>query len=107
VLVASVGFLAPRTIAKTPASKINLPYKEYWLAPERRAETFASFERYFAWYACVLLFLEALTMHLVMQVNLRTAPQLPTGLILFMISAFVLFNIVSGIAVFRRFSKPR
>src|SRR6202040_2027448 len=55
VLVASVGFLAPRMIAKTPASKINLPYKEYWLAPERRVETFASFERYFAWYACVFL----------------------------------------------------
>jgi uncharacterized membrane protein len=107
VLVASVGFLAPRMIAKTPASKINLPYKEYWLAPERRVETFASFERYFAWYACVFLLLETLTMHLVMQVNLRTPPRLPIGLILFMISAFVLFNIVAVIAAFRRFSKPR
>jgi uncharacterized membrane protein len=107
VLVASVGFLAPRTMAKTPDSKINLPYREYWLAPERRVDTFASFERYFAWYACVFLLLEVLTMHLLMQVNLRTPPRLPTGLILFMISAFVLFNIVSVITVFRRFSKPR
>jgi uncharacterized membrane protein len=107
VLAASVGFLAPLTIAKTPASKINLPYKEYWLAPERRAETLAAFERYFAWYGCIFLLLEVLTMQLVIQVNFRTAPRLPTGPILFLISAFVLFNIVSVITMFRRFSKPR
>src|SRR5580692_11121933 len=36
-----VEFLVGRSVAKKPADKLRLPNKEYWLAPERRAETFA------------------------------------------------------------------
>src|SRR2546425_908938 len=39
-LAASVPvFLVPMSMAKLPNDKINLPNKEYWLAPERRIET--------------------------------------------------------------------
>src|SRR5579863_7861641 len=38
-VTAVIGFLAPGLIASRPASQINLPNKEYWLAPERRAST--------------------------------------------------------------------
>src|SRR5258708_30947097 len=35
-LATVVSFGVPRILAAVPASVINLPHKEYWLAPERR-----------------------------------------------------------------------
>ena len=105
-LAASLGFLAPRAIVKTSTARINLPHKEHWLAPEHRAETFAFFEKYFAWYGCIFLLLEVSTMEIVIRVNFSTPPQLPIGPVGLLISAFVLFNIAFVIIVFRRFSRP-
>src|SRR5690349_13033715 len=31
--------LLPALIARVPVRSVNLPHKEYWFAPERRAET--------------------------------------------------------------------
>jgi uncharacterized membrane protein len=107
VLAASIGFLAPRMVVKTPTSRMNLPHKEYWLAPEHRAETFDFFEKSFAWYGCIFLLLEVSTMEIVIRANLRTPPQLPIGPIVLLISAFALLNFACVIAIFRRFSRPR
>jgi hypothetical protein len=106
-LAASIGFLAPRMVVKTPTSRMNLPHKEYWLAPEHRAETFDFFEKSFAWYGCIFLLLEVSTMEIVIRANLRTPPQLPIGPIVLLISAFALLNFACVIAIFRRFSRPR
>jgi len=105
LVAASAVFLVPRSIAKTSNDRIHLPHKEYWLAPERRAETWAYFERHFAWYGCVFLLLIVFAMELVIQANFRTPPQLSSGPFLFLILAFLLFNLVWVIQLFRRFSK--
>lgn len=34
---------------------INLPHRDYWLAPERRADTYAYLHRLGLWYACMCL----------------------------------------------------
>src|SRR4051812_3401648 len=36
-----------------PDSSFNLPRRDYWLAPERRAETFAYLLRHSLWFACL------------------------------------------------------
>lgn len=102
-----IEFWVPHRIANKPDAKLNLPNKEYWLAAERRAETFAYFDRFFAWYGCVFLFVVAFAMGLAMRANFDTPPQLPTGPIVSVIAGFVFFNLVAVIAVFRRFSIPR
>src|ERR1700740_74067 len=102
----AVEFWMPRRIAKTGAYRLRLPNKEYWLAPERRSETFAYFEKFFAWYGCVLLGLEVFAMGLAMRANLKNPPQLPTAPIVSAILVFVLFNVLAVIAMFLRFSKP-
>ncbi len=38
-----------------PDNLINLPHRDYWLAPERRAETLAYFFRHSLWLACMLI----------------------------------------------------
>lgn len=102
-----VEFWVSHRIASKPDAKLNLPNKEYWLAPERRAETLAYLDRFFAWYGCAFLFVEVFAMGLAMRANFDTPPQLTTGPIVSVIVGFVLFNMAAVIAMFRRFSTPQ
>ncbi len=54
------GLLPPFLISKMNPSLINLPNKEYWLAPGQHDATVAYFRLWFAWFACGLLFFVAL-----------------------------------------------
>jgi uncharacterized membrane protein len=98
-------FWLPRRIARKGGRGLNLPNKEYWLASERRAETFAYFENFFAWYGCAFLLLEIFAMGLAMRANFQSPPRIATGAIVSAIVAFLLFNIVWVAAMFRRFSR--
>ena len=102
----AIEFWVPRRIAKMPNAKLNLPNKEYWLAPERRVETFAYFESFFAWYGCAFLFVVALAMGLAMRANLVTPPRLPAVPIVSVIAGFALYNVAAVAAMYRRFSMP-
>jgi uncharacterized membrane protein len=101
-----VEFWVSRRIANKPDAKLNLPNKEYWLSPERRAETFGYFESFFAWYGCAFLFVVVFAMGLAMRANFDTPPVLPTGPIVSVIGGFVLFNVAAIVAMLRRFAKP-
>jgi len=103
----AIEFWISSRIANKPDAKLNLPNKEYWLAPERRAETLAYFDSFFAWYGCVFLLVVAFAMGLAMRANFDSPPQLPTGPIVSDIGGFLLFNVAAVIAMFRRFSMPR
>ena len=102
-----VEFLVGRSIAKKPADKLRLPNKEFWLAPERRAETFAYFKSFFAWYGCAFLLVEVFAMGLAMRANFDDPPQLATGPILTVLAGFILYNAGAVIAMYRRFSNCR
>jgi uncharacterized membrane protein len=101
-----VEFWLARKIKKMDAAKLNLPNKEYWLAPERRDSTFSYFEDFFAWYGCAFLLLLVFVMGLAMRANLNPPPRLPTAPVVSALVAFVLFNIVAVAAMLRRFSAP-
>jgi len=102
----AIEFFVPPAIAKTTGNRLNLPNKEYWLAPERRAATFTYLQRFFAWYGCAILLLEVITMDLAIRANFQNPPEISTGPINFAISAFVILSVAAVVAVFRRFSKP-
>jgi uncharacterized membrane protein len=101
-----VEFWASHRIANKPDAKLRLPNEEYWLTPERRAETFCYFESFFAWYGCALLLVEVFAMGLAMRANFDAPPQLPTRPIVFVVVGFVLFNVTAVIAMYRRFALP-
>ena len=102
-----VEFWVARTIAKMDGARINLPNKEFWLAPERREATFAYFEGFFAWYGCVFLLLIVFVMGLAMRANLTSPPRLPTGPLLSALVAFTAYNIAAIVVMLRRFSTPK
>jgi uncharacterized membrane protein len=102
-----VEFWVGGRVSKKPDSRLRLPNKEYWLAPEHRDETFAYFESFFAWYGCAFLLVEVFAMGLAMRANLQAPPQLPTAPIVSVLAGFVLFNVGAVMAMYRRFSVPR
>jgi len=67
---AVVCFLAPRQIAAKAKARINLPHRDYWLAPERRAETMRFISATMAWFGCGILFVLICGTFLAMQANL-------------------------------------
>src|SRR4051794_16547662 len=42
--------LAPQVLRHVPAAAINIPHRDYWLAPERRAASIARLEHWLAWF---------------------------------------------------------
>ena len=56
-----IGLLLPLFLIGTgllmgvmPAGSINVPHRDYWLAPERRRETSGYIARHMAWFACAM-----------------------------------------------------
>jgi len=105
LIAAALEFLAPLSITRTPNPRLNLPHKGYWLAPVRRGETFAYFEKFFGWYGCAVLLLEILAMGLAIQANFSSPPQLPTAPIVALLVSFFLGTMLGVALMFRRFSR--
>jgi uncharacterized membrane protein len=103
----ALEFWMPSRITKKSGAGLNLPNKEYWLAPERRAETFAYFKGFFSWYGCAFLLLEVFAMGMALRANFADPARLPVFPIVSAIVVFVLFNIAGVIAMYRRFAKPQ
>jgi heme A synthase len=57
---------------------INVPNKEFWLAPERREQTVAFFEVQFAWFGCAFLAFLLVVNELVFAAN-QTSPRKLNG----------------------------
>src|SRR5580704_235844 len=69
-----IGFGVPAIIAAAPPSMMNLPNKEFWLAPVRRDHTLSVFRIQMAWFACALLTFLIVVNQLVFNAN-QTVPR--------------------------------
>lgn len=99
-LFLSIGWV----IRHAPASSINLPQRDYWLAPERRDETSATLGRQFCWLG-VMMMVFLLGMHaLVIEANRREPHQLSNGIWLWAALLIVAIVIWATVMV-RRFSR--
>ena len=104
---AIIGFLAPVLIAKRPASQINLPNKEYWLAPERRAVTMEFIAGQMRWLACAVLFVLLFGGYEAIQANLREVVRFDSQAMLIVLVGFLAFVLVWVIGFVRHFSRMR
>ena len=87
-------FLAlPRAMSRLPDRWINLPRKDYWLAPPRRRETLAAIQRWMGWFgAGVLLFL-IFMFQLAIQANLARDRAVGGEAFWVLLAGFVLFTL--------------
>ncbi|MEP6668226.1 MAG: DUF1648 domain-containing protein [Chthoniobacter sp.] len=85
---------------------LNIPHKEYWLAPERRQETFDFVQRQGTWLALQIIALIAGMHYFIIAANAHAPARLPTGFIV-LTGAFLIATIVWGTKFIRHFSgKP-
>jgi uncharacterized membrane protein len=78
VLMTACFAVLPAVIEQLPPRLVNLPNKDYWLAPERRAATMARVSSALTWFGCAVLAVLIAATWLVIRVNLGLEPALPS-----------------------------
>ena len=103
VLMALVFLFMPALVARLPPAMINLPNKDYWLAPERRAHTVRKLESFLVGFGNVMLLFLLLVFRSAMQANLLPHPHLPNRIwvLLVLLVAWFLYWTVRMMRAFR------
>jgi hypothetical protein len=98
-------FWTERTIRRAP-QRINLPQREYWLAPERREATLRAITARMMVFGVGVSALIAFAHWEVVQANLREPPQLAAERFLAVLGLFGLATAVWLYRVYARFRRP-
>jgi len=99
--------LMPKLIGLFPDSMINMPNKEYWLAPERRAATMALMGANMAWLAVLILGLMMAILQLTFLSNLMPEPRLDGTTIALTMGGFFVCMLIWLVAVIKAFNLPK
>jgi len=105
VLIVIIGFGIPRIIASVPPRLINLPNKQYWLAPEHLAETMTFLNAYFAWFGCAVFLIMILTFDYAIQSNLHPDNRPDVSRMWYILVGFLAFVLVWIIRMFAHFNR--
>lgn len=102
-LIAVLFLVNAYALQAMPDARINLPNKDYWLAPERRAETFAWLGGMFLWFATATLALFFDMFGQAFRAALSPLPVLPHPKT--SIACYVAFAAAWVLALLRRFRR--
>ena len=100
-----LAFGIPRLIGVLPISLVNVPNKEYWLAPERRQETLAFFKAQFAWFGCGFLAFLIVVNQLVFDANQSQPRRLNGGAFTVAMVVFLAFVGIWTVRLIVRFAR--
>ena len=100
-----LAFGIPRLIGVLPISLVNVPNKEYWLAPERREEALAFFRAQFAWFGCGFLAFLMVVNQLVFDANQTQPRRLNGGAFVVALVAFLAFVGIWTVRLIVRFAR--
>ena len=89
-----------------PGARINLPNRDYWLAPERRAGTIAFLQAHMAGFSALLVVFLAYGHWLVVRANLSGAQQLQAGWMQAGLCVFIGATILWIVLLIARFRRP-
>lgn len=89
-----------------PPSMINIPRRDYWLAPERRSQTAMLLFRHMLWLASVVVCFMGGVHYALVRANQTVPPHMPSGLIWPILAGFLAAIGVWSIALLRKFTKP-
>jgi uncharacterized membrane protein len=109
-IMLAVPLLLVHAIASACRSRpdlINLPERDYWLAPQRIDETIARLEHAMRGFAAGLLVFLCAVHALVVQANSLPVQRLPSAWFAGALAAFVLFVLVWIASLSRAFRAPR
>jgi hypothetical protein len=104
LLATAISFGVPRLIEAMPISLINVPHKEFWLAPERREDTLSYIRTWSVWFGCGLLAFLLFVMELAYRANLHTPPHFNNAAFVPALLAFVIIDTVLLMRLILHFS---
>lgn len=95
--------LFPIAATGSDGKNLNLPHRDYWLAPERRAETIAFLRIHGQWFAAAVSLFLSYVHWLVVRANELRPPRLPSFGMSAGLVVFFLFVMVWLVVLFARF----
>jgi uncharacterized membrane protein len=106
-LMLALFTLIPRLIQRLPNALINLPNKDYWLAPARRDQTLAVFASQLRWFGVAVIAVLVGVFQLALSANLPGSAGFPTTVALLVLGAFLLFTVAWTIRMLLTWRIPR
>jgi uncharacterized membrane protein len=104
--ISAIFMLTPRMLRRVPVSMINLPNKDYWLAPERKDESMRFLEREMQWMGVLTVAFILLVLHLAIRANLDPGHRFESGPFLILLVLFLVATCWWIVRLYRRFPKP-
>lgn len=89
-----------------PTGLVNMPHRDYWLAPERRADTNNRLFAHGLWLACLMLLFFAAVHHQIIGANRTPTPRLSSEGTIVLLGAFLAGLLVWIVRLYRLFPKP-
>ncbi len=102
---AVVAFFAPWQISTKANARINLPNRDYWLAPERREQTMSYIASTMAWFGCGLLFVLISGTFLALRANLAPDHRFNSEAMLVVLGGFLFGLMFLMLGFIRHFQK--
>jgi hypothetical protein len=90
---------------RLPRQWINLPHRDYWLAPERQGETSRWMVRHMLWLGCVLASLHLGIQGMLLAANLHAPPRLEGSMVLGMTGGMLAALATWLMVLWRRFGR--
>lgn len=103
-LVVGIFLLLPAFFRRLPASMINLPNKEYWLAPERREKTLLFLTDQLNRFGVATLSLLIATIQLAIRANLRPEKRLSSTMWV-LLGVYALYTGRWALTFYRKFQR--
>ncbi len=104
VAVFTVMFLGAGLLTRVPDRLINLPHKDHWLAPQRRAGALGYIVAWVRWLTVMALGIVTMVLGLALRANLSQPPRMPTTAV-WLILAIVAVTLGMIVLLVRRFRR--
>jgi uncharacterized membrane protein len=96
----------PAFLARRWPRLLNIPHREYWLAPERIDATLSTLRKWTAVVAVATIGLQCFVHRLVLSANAADDPELDQRALLIGLGVFAAFMLASIVVLHRRFRRP-
>lgn len=103
IFIVAATALLPRLL---PASMINIPNREYWLAPERAPGSIAFLSEQGIWFGCILVAFLADVDWMLVKANALSPPAFPNSPFIATLMVFFCAVAFWAIRLFKRFRRP-
>jgi uncharacterized membrane protein len=98
-------FAVPAVMAIVPRQYVNLPNKDYWLAPERLAAAHQFLSAWFAWYGCAVYGVIFAAFDYAVKWNLGVTERPDPAHLWYALAAFGAFTLAWGVRLLIRFAR--